>query len=240
MLYRSEIVLVDLCCKAGGCSAGYKAAADRLGLNIHIVGVDIDPQPNYPFEFVRDDAVSFFEKNKKHFTHAHASPPCQEYTVSTVRFRKAGKIYRDNLGEIRRSIEQSGKPGVIENVMPSPVRPDVVLRGDMFGLKVLRKRKFELINWFMLSPVMPPKRGSVKAGDFAQVLGKGQLTTTGGERFKVPGNSVIEVWSNAMGIDWMTREELAEAIPPPYTEYIGIELFRQKQSKWKQSAIVAE
>ena len=72
-----------------------------------------------------------------------------------------------------------------------------------------------------MNPVIPDKIGSVKAGDYAQVLGKGQLKVTGGEKFKIEGNNVLEVWSNAMGINWMTIEELAEAIPPAYTRFIG-------------------
>ncbi len=72
-----------------------------------------------------------------------------------------------------------------------------------------------------MAPTIGQKIGSVKNGDFAQVLGKGQLQVTGGKKFKVPGNNVTEVWRNAMQIDWMTKEELAEAIPPAYTQYIG-------------------
>jgi DNA (cytosine-5)-methyltransferase 1 len=221
-----EIRLLDLCCKAGGCSVGYKQAAEELGLKIKIVGVDIDPQPNYPFEFVKADASDFFMQEWQQFTHYHASPPCQEYTTSTVEFRLKGKKYKDNLTDIQLLFNASGMPSVIENVMPAPICGDVILRGDMFKLGVLRKRKFELVNWFMLNPVMPHKIGTVKAGDYAQVLGKGQLQVTGGAKFKIPGQNVTEVWSNAMGIDWMTKEEMAEAIPPAYTRFIGQYFFQ--------------
>lgn len=216
-----SVRLLDLCCKAGGCSMGYYQAAQDLGIHIEITGVDIEPQPNYPFWFFKGDAVEYLKANWQYYTHIHASPPCQEYSVSTTKFRQEGKKYRDNLQELRIEMKKTGLSGVIENVMPAPIPGDIVLRGDMFGLKVLRKRKFELINWFAMAPPIGQKIGSVKNGDFAQVLGKGQLQVTGGKKFKVPGNNVTEVWSNAMQIDWMTKEELAEAIPPAYTRYIG-------------------
>lgn len=221
-----KIKLLDLCCKAGGCSMGYYLAAKEMGAEIEITGVDIEEQPNYPFDFIKADAVQFLKANHKNYTHLHASPPCQKYTNSTVQFRLKGKKYKDNLYPLMEQMEATGLPGVVENVMQAPIKPDVVLRGDMFGLKVLRKRKFELFNWWMMAPLIPKKLGSVKNGDYAQVLGNGQLITTGGAKFKVPGNNVLEVWSNAMDINWMTQKELAEAIPPAYTKYIGSQFFK--------------
>jgi DNA (cytosine-5)-methyltransferase 1 len=164
------IKLLDLCCKAGGCSMGYFQAAQDLGIDIEITGVDIEAQPNYPFKFVQADAEQYFIENWENFTHVHASPPCQEYSVSTVAMRKAGKKYKDNLDGLSRLMYQSGLPGVIENVPTAPIRPDIILRGDMFGLKVLRKRHFELVNWFMMQATIPRQVGSVKEGDYAQVL----------------------------------------------------------------------
>jgi DNA (cytosine-5)-methyltransferase 1 len=73
----------------------------------------------------------------------------------------------------------------------------------------------------MMQPFPPKKLGTVKNGDYAMCVGKGQLKVKGGKRFKVPGRNINEVWSNAMGIHWMTTEELREAIPPEYTRYIG-------------------
>lgn len=218
---KKKIKLLDLCCKAGGCSMGYYQAAQDLGIDIEITGIDIEPQPNYPFNFIKDDAVEYLKHNWEKYSHLHASPPCQEYSVSTSPFKIKGKRYRDNLMEIRIEMSKTQLPGVVENVMPAPIPGDIVLRGDMFGLKVLRQRKFECINWFALCPMLPPKLGSVKNGDYAQVLGKGQLKVTNGQRFKVEGNNVLEVWRNAMQIDWMNKNELAEAIPPAYTRYIG-------------------
>jgi DNA (cytosine-5)-methyltransferase 1 len=221
-----SVRLLDLCCKAGGCSMGYFLAAKDLGIDIEIIGVDIEPQPNYPFRFIKADAVEYLKANWQNFTHIHASPPCQEYSVSTTQFKKKGKKYRDNLHELKFEMKKTGLPGVLENVMPAPISGDIVLRGDMFGLKVLRKRKFELINWFAMAPTIGQKFGSVKNGDYAQVVGKGQLKTTNGKKFKIPGNNITEVWRNAMQIDWMTKEELAQAIPPAYMRYIGRDFFK--------------
>ncbi|WP_329805002.1 hypothetical protein [Flavobacterium facile] len=131
--------------------------------------------------------------------------------------------------EIRDFLRTINKPSVIENVLQAPIRNDIVLNGDMFSLKVIRSRKFELNNFFMMQPLKPKRLGTVKNGDYAMCVGKGQLKVKGGKRFKVPGNNIIEVWSNAMGINWMkTRDELKEAIPPAYTRYIGYDFLKAK------------
>lgn len=222
---KKKIKLLDLCCKAGGCSVGYAQAAQDLGFDIEITGVDIEPQPNYPFTFVLADAVEYLQQNYTKYTHIHASPPCQLYSVSTAAFRKKGKVYRDCLEEIRNAMLKTNIPCVIENVPTAPVRPDIVLRGDMFGLKVLRKRHFENINWFALNPFLPLKKGSVSDGDYVCVYGKCSIKKSGKYRASQPKfkqRTIKETWKYAMGIDWMkTDKELAEAIPPAYTRYIG-------------------
>ena len=77
----TEIKLLDLCCKAGGAAMGYKQAADDLGIKITITGIDIEPQPNYPFNFIQADAVEYLRNNWQNYTHVHASPPCQAYSA---------------------------------------------------------------------------------------------------------------------------------------------------------------
>lgn len=223
------IKLLDLCCGAGGCSVGYFRAAKELGLEIEITGVDINPQPNYPFTFIQGDALAFVQKNWKKYTHICASPPCQKYSNSTAVERSINpeKEYSDLCVPIRDFLRAIKTPSVIENVLQAPIRADLKLNGDMFCLKVLRNRKFELNNFFMLQPFKPKRLGTVKGGDYAMVVGNGQLKVKGGQRFKVPGDNIVQVWSNAMGIDWMkTREELRESIPPAYTQYIGYQFFK--------------
>lgn len=214
------IKLLDLCCKAGGASMGYYLGAKDQGLDIHITGVDIEPQPRYPFTFVQADALQYVKDNYKWFSHIHASPPCQNYSCITQMHKNAGHVYSDLLKDFLNFFATIYKPVVIENVMPAPIRPDLVLRGDLFGLKLLKQRKFQFENFFMLKPQLPKKRGSVKNGDFATVVGNGQ-SGVNGVRTKIPGETVNQMWSYAMGIDWMNNHELAEAIPPPYTRYIS-------------------
>ncbi|MDD3479972.1 MAG: hypothetical protein PHI42_06270 [Paludibacteraceae bacterium] len=188
------IKLLDLYCKAGGCSMGYYLAAKELGLEIQITGVDIEPQPNYPFMFIQADAVEFFKESAWNYTHVHASPPCQKYTPSTSLFRGKGKIYRDSLLEIKQAMLLTSIPGIIENVPSAPITPNLVLRGDMFGLKVLRTRVFETINYTAtIIPQLPKKVGTVRNGDYAQVCGHGSKKgmSKHDKPFKHPG-TVLE------------------------------------------------
>ncbi len=224
---KPKIILIDGCCKAGGAARGYYEAAQELGYDIEITGVDINPQPRYPYNFQKSDCIHYLIEKWKKFNFFHFSPPCQKYSVATNRQRAAGKEYKDILTPLQILIKKYGLPAIIENVPSAPLRKDIVLRGDMFGLRTLRKRVFELHNLFMLQPGFPLKKGSVHTGEFVTVCGNGDMDAPNGSPLKVPGNSVVEVWSNAMGIDWMNRAELAEAIPPAYTKYIGLQLFPQ-------------
>ena len=208
-------ILLDTFCKAGGAAMGYyKAGFD-------VVGVDIEPQKNYPFEFIQAEAIEFILNRGHEFSAIHSSPPCQLYSKSTVRQRKQGKVYPDLVAKTREALERTGKHFVIENVPQSPVRPDVILTGNQFNLYVLRKRHFEL-SFFMLQPF--PEMEFRKVGiDICSVFGSASGDRCPVHRF---GKKTIrEAWAFAMGIDWhMTENELAEAIPPAYTEFIGKQL----------------
>lgn len=225
----SKVYLLDLCCKAGGCSVGYERAAKKMGIDIEIVGVDIEPQKNYPYEFIQADAVDFLSKNLKEFTHIHASPPCQKHTtLSHPIVSKTNKQYDCIINPLRNLIKESRRPGLIENVPNAPIRNDIVLNGEMFGLGVIRIRHFEAVNWFSLSPLSPKIKGTVKNGDYITVAGKGSLKCKNGKRYKNFNENIIKTWSDAMGIDWMTEySELANAIPPAYTHYIGLDFLQQ-------------
>ncbi|TCN63700.1 class I SAM-dependent methyltransferase [Acetobacteroides hydrogenigenes] len=221
------IKLLDLCCKAGGCSRGYELAAKELGYSIEITGVDIEFQPNYPYHFIQQDALTYLRENYQKYTHIHASPPCQKYSCSTAKMRRRGKNYPDILEPLRLLMYQTGKPGVIENVMQAPLRPDLLLTGTMFDLKVLRKRQFELVNWWCMRPFIPHHKGSVKDGDFVSVFGKGSNRQNRQDKIaKFHKGNVKDTWRYAMGIDWMDNQEMSEAIPPEYTKYIGLSFFR--------------
>jgi len=188
-----------------------------------VTGIDIKPQKNYPFEFCQDDALKFLkcldQDTLKTFDLIHASPPCQAYSCVCTANRNAGKIYPDNIAQIREILITSGKSYVIENVPGSPLKNPVLLCGSMFGLGVIRHRLFES-NFMILSPGKCSHQGTVKNGDYVTVCGNGS----------VKGKDTVPIWSDAMDIHWMNRNELTQAIPPAYTQYIG-DQFRTSRSQ---------
>ena len=195
--------LLDICCGAGGASRGYTDAG------FSCVGVDIDPQPNYPYEFIQMDAQKLDYEFLDQFDIIHASPPCQEYSRGGAVARKRGKKYPDLINPIRQLLIASGKPYIMENVVGAPLRVDVMLCGTMFGLSVLRHRYFET-NLPLTCDLECRHEGMVKTGEYVTVAGNG-----GG------GSKKLSAWAAAMDIDWMTRSEIKEAIPPAYTWYLG-------------------
>lgn len=193
--------LLDLFCGAGGATKGYQRAGFR------VVGVDIEPQPNYPFEFIQANALGF---DSPGFDAIHASPPCQDHIRGGLQ-RNHGTGWM--LKAARDLITRSGVPWVIENVPGAPMRPDYQLCGSQFGLPIRRHRWFET-SWRAFS-LMPPCDHS---GPIVGVYGHPH-----GEAGAWPGMlpGTIESWSAAMGIDWMIADEMRQAIPPAYTEFIG-------------------
>jgi DNA (cytosine-5)-methyltransferase 1 len=208
--------LLDLFCGAGGAAMGYHQAG------FDVVGVDINPQPHYPFTFVRADALTVFEPDFwllggiDSFDAIHASPPCQAYTMAQ-RIRK--REHPDLVGPIRELLEAVGLPYVIENVPGAPLRDFVVLEGQMFpGLRTQRKRWFET-NWPLEVPFLRSPRPAPQAK-----MGRKPKPH---EWFQVVGNTGDANGARAaMQIDWMTRDELSQAIPPAYTELIGHQLLQ--------------
>lgn len=209
------INLLDAYCCAGGCSEGYARAAAELGLKIRITGIDIDPQPNYKHDFIQGDAIAYIREHGQRFTHIHASPPCQEHS-RTRSLHEAE--YEDLLIPTREALRACARPYVMENVPGAKMSNAIILNGPMFGLKVIRKRKFES-NRLLLEPGKGYKKGSVGAKNCTRKDFNGYYIIGGHQM------GTLEEWRDAMGIDWMTREELAEAIPPAYTHWIGLQLF---------------
>ena len=201
----AQINVLDLCCKAGGTSAGYAQAGFR------VVGVDIQPQPNYPFEFFCDDGLVFLSKHWSEFDLIAVSPPCQKYSKSAKQWRKSGKQYPDLISSFRKLLIKTGKPYVIENVPGAPLINPIFLNGAMFGLYIHRPRYFEC-SFPVVQPEMPIvprpiKMGRpVKDGDYLQPVGH---------------FSGVAYAKKQMQIDWMNIGELAQAIPPTYTKYIA-------------------
>lgn len=195
---------------------GYHRAGFR------VIGVDIEPQPRYPFEFIQADALKFIAEHGKRFDVIHASPPCQGYSVTNSLPQCQDRDYPKLLEEVRELLISTGKPYIIENVIGAPLVDSVMLCGLMFGLKVFRHRRFES-NLFLMAMSHISHRGKeIGKGGFCCVAGHGDSN-----RGKVdPYHRRKSTWEAAMGINWMTKEELTQAIPPAYTEYLGLQLHR--------------
>lgn len=203
--------LLDLFSCAGGAAMGYH----RAGFDV--VGVDHHPQPRYPFEHHVADALEFLAEHGHEFDAIHASPPCQAYSTASQGQRNAGKEYPDLLAATRRAlVENDGKPWVIENVVGAPMRPDFRLCGCQFGLDLRRERWFETSwrGYSLTSPCHHPY-------PVPSVVGHG---TPSWVREKLGYNPTIAHYRASMGIDWMNRNELSQAIPPVYCEFIGAQL----------------
>jgi DNA (cytosine-5)-methyltransferase 1 len=197
----SKPILLDLFCGAGGAAEGYA----RAGFDV--IGVDIVDQPRYPGMFLKYDALEFPIHG---FSAVHASPPCQAYTNAQ---RLRGIRHPEYIEPIRKKLIASGLPYVIENVPGAPLINPVMLCGAMFiGLNVYRHRLFET-NWHLEQPEHPEHR------EPQTKMGRPPVP---GERMQVVGNfSGVAAAREAMGIDWMTRNELSESIPPAYTQWVG-------------------
>jgi DNA (cytosine-5)-methyltransferase 1 len=199
--------LLDLFCCAGGAGMGYH----RAGFDV--VGVDIEPQKNYPFEFHQADALEYLEGHGHEFDAIHASPPCQAYSVSTEGLRNGGKEYPDLLGPTREALEALGKPYVIENVPGAPMRADYELCGCYFGLQLRRERWFET-NWTP-APRLYAHDHTIPSWT---VTGNG---TSSWDIVRHGRQLSLAMARDVMGMPWAKRSEISEAIPPAYTELIG-------------------
>jgi DNA (cytosine-5)-methyltransferase 1 len=203
--------LLDLFSCAGGAGTGYSRAG------FEVVGVDIDPQPRYPFEHHVADALAFAREHGHEFDAIHASPPCQQFTAYRRRGAGVGDSYLNLIPETREVLQGLGLPYVIENVAGAPLEDAFMLCGSSFGLDVRRHRFFE-----SSFPVLsPPCEHHWQTPRFAPASNRANLRSTVEVGvYRIP----LAVQRAAMGIDWMNLHELSEAIPPAYTEWIGTQL----------------
>ena len=206
--------ILDLYCGAGGGAMGLH----RAGFGV--VGIDIKPQPNYPFEFIQADALEF---DLEGYDAYWATPPCQAYSFAARRWRNSGIEYPDLIKRTRDKLLRTNKPFVIENVVGAPIRKDLLLCGEMFGLKVIRHRIFEFRGLKVPQPKHKKHKGLVRDGYYVTVAGQGGNDSKHNycKLRGLEGKTKLEVWQHAMDIDWMTKKELTQAIPPAYSEYIG-------------------
>jgi DNA (cytosine-5)-methyltransferase 1 len=201
-------VLLDAYCGAGGAAVGYH----RAGFDV--VGVDIAPQPRYPFAFEQGDAIEFIRRHGREFDVIHTSPPCQGYSEATPARVKASLPRL--IEPTRAALARTGRPYVIENVAGAlpELRTPLLLCGSMFGLRVWRHRYFECPGIDMLSP--SPCAHS----------GRPVTIHCGSNTRKTRGQTRADAARRALGVPWMTRDETYEAIPPIYTEWLGSQLLR--------------
>lgn len=212
-------ILLDLYAGVGGAARGYQDAG------FYVIGVDHEPQPDYAGdEFIQDDVLSYLRHvpwKSRHIVGAHASPPCQASSALTKGTNK-GRQYEQLIPQTRKLLSTMGLPTVIENVQGSDLRRDLTLCGEMFGLDVIRHRYFEC-SFPVVQPAHIKHRGRVKGmrhgvwyeGVYWAVYGEGG------------GKGSVADWRGAMGIDWTwDRKSIAEAIPPAYTNYVGLQLMK--------------
>lgn len=201
--------VLDLFCGAGGAAMGLHQAWP----DAEIYGVDIEPQTNYPFRFYQADVFEWAAFYWRDFDFIWASPPCQRFTCLKSVFDSTK--YPDYIEPLRQKLAATGKPTVIENVVGAPIRRDLMLCAATFGLRSYRHRLFEC-SFPVEQPPHPKhttpvnrrkknRRGHWDAGGFVTVV----------------GDIGSYVGPEAMGIDWMTGNELSQAIPPAYSRYIA-------------------
>jgi DNA (cytosine-5)-methyltransferase 1 len=230
---------LDLFCGAGGAAMGYHRAG------FEVVGVDIKPQPNYPFKFVQADALGFLKGflggvriiralrlERDNFDAIHASPPCQAYSTATKRNGTQGN-HPDLIVPVRDMLIETGLPYVIENVVGAPLINPVLVCGTERGLetdgyRLRRHRLFETswdtshLFWGCVCDTDPRPVMDVSGGGptHAPRQDKG-----GGRPYKGTADQVRRI----MGMPWATKTECNEAVPPAYTEFIGRQLLAQIQ-----------
>ena len=226
-------VILDLFCGAGGCAVGYH----RAGFDV--VGVDMKPQPRFPFAFQQWDALLFMTRlldagqhmESLGFDAIHASPPCQRFSALRNMGANQDEDYPDLVEDTRELLIASGLPYVIENVPKAPLHNPVTICGTAVGLPIVdcldqprqvhRHRIFET-NWTLL---VPPCQHTVPAlGTYGQGGRWKRVGPTSGTDRRGGYQGSLAECLEGMGIDWMSRREVGQAIPPAYTELIGAQL----------------
>ncbi len=204
-----KLKVLDLFCGVGGAAMGYHQAG------FEVVGVDIRPQPRYPFKFIQADCLALDPAFVASFDVIHASPPCQVHSI-TAKIHGNSRGHLDLIPETRAMLVASGRPYVMENVPGAPLIDPIMLCGTMFGLRVFRHRHFECSFWTLT----PPHDGHVGTTNSSRTY---STFATGADMICIAGNNFRrEDGAAAMEIDWpATRPEITQAIPPAYTRWIG-------------------
>lgn len=205
--------ILDLFCGQGGAGMGYYHA----GFNV--IGIDSQPQPRYPFEFHQMDWQEGLDRFGGRVQAIHASPICKPHTRMQ---RQWNHSWPNLLTPVLNRMESETLPWVVENVPGSPMVPDTVLCGSMFGLNVRRHR------WFRHSfPVKPLDCQHEEQRRVVQVNGH-----CGGSSARDGSRHTASDWRFAMDMHWATTRGMSQAIPPAYTEHIGYYLRLELQGGW--------
>lgn len=213
--------LLDLFCGAGGAAMGYHRAG------FEVVGIDIKPQPHYPFEFHQADALEYCREHGKEFDAIHASPPCQAYTgmraITIARYGVAPE-HPKLIEPTRQVLIYIGKPYVIENVTRAPIITQIILCGSALGLNELSRHRHFESNILLFAPKCQC-RGKNIVGVYGAKPDGRRVTC----RKYYHGQGVargLAEGQRVMNIDWMNWDELRLAIPPQYSEFIGKQLMQ--------------
>jgi DNA (cytosine-5)-methyltransferase 1 len=190
-----------------------------------VVGVDIAPQPHYPFEFMQGDALELLEQAVG-FDAIHASPPCQRWAEAGTS-RALRDEHPDHLTSTRDWLVADGRPYAIENIPTAPMPNAILLCGSTFGLPIVRHRLFEVNPRMTLVPSLCHQVRWGRAVDH----GPGFYPYARGSWEAAWREHVLPVvWP------WMTLSEAGEAIPPAFTELIGHHLLIECQRRQKLAA----
>lgn len=205
--FEKAVICVDLFCCAGGASDGLV----RAGWSV--LGVDRDPQPEYPYTFVQADALTF---DVSRFDAIWASPPCQAFTA--YKRRKAHVRPAENLiPQTREKLRASGKPYVIENVPGAPLESPLTLCGSMFGLDVQRHRIFET-SFPVVAPSCDHSRWTPRFPGATNRKKNSRKTVEVGV-YRIPLRTQID----AMGLQRpVSLGKLSQMVPPAYAHYLGL------------------
>jgi len=223
---------LDLFCGAGGSAMGLHNAG------FEVIGIDINPELNYPFPWIVADAMPILKRMAAEgvsVLHEYgldpegieliwASPPCQSFSAYRRKDpKRVGAEAKNLIARTRRYLDRIGLPYIIENVEAAPLKNAIKLCGSSFGLDVRRHRLFECSFPVEAPPcdhALHVKRGKRFPG--ATNRPTGRYTCEVGV-YRIP----LEVQQKAMGIDWMTLPELSQAIPPAYSEHLADEFLNQ-------------
>lgn len=210
--------LLDLYCCQGGAAAGYHATG------FDITGIDLNPQPRYPYRFHQADAIAYLQTHGSEYDAIHASPPCQAHSNA---WRIRARHHPDLIADTRDALNNTGRPWIIENVVGAPLNNPIELCGAMFELRTYRHRIFESNIGITAPPHPQHTHPTVKMG---RALHEGDW-------YHAVGNFSNVAYIRAdMGVHWMNRDGIRESIPPAYAQHLGAQLRTYLDTKKPASA----